>query len=50
MSDETIDTTGGFVLSYGGIEQNCTFKALIDAEREKLTDKVTKVLFGGTEA
>ncbi|MBO6147178.1 MAG: V-type ATP synthase subunit E [Lachnospiraceae bacterium] len=50
VSDETIDTTGGFVLSYGGIEQNCTFKALIDAEREKLTDKVTKVLFGGTEA
>ena len=50
VSDETVDTTGGFVLSYGGIEQNCTFKALIDAEREKLTDKVTKVLFGGTEA
>ena len=50
VSDDTINAAGGFVLSYGGIEQNCTFKALIDAEREKLTDGVSKVLFGGTEA
>ncbi len=50
VSKETIEASGGFVLSYGGIEQNCTIKALIDAEREKMTDKVTKVLFGGTEA
>lgn len=50
VSDDTINAAGGVVLSYGGIEQNCTFKALIDAEREKLTDGVSKVLFGGTEA
>ncbi|MCR5774523.1 MAG: hypothetical protein K6G42_05515 [Lachnospiraceae bacterium] len=50
VSDETIDAAGGFILSYGGIEQNCTFKALIDASREKLTDKVSKVLFDKTEA
>ena len=50
VSSDTIDTAGGFILSYGGIEQNCTFKALIDAEREKLTDKVSKVLFDRAEA
>ena len=46
VSDDTVETGGGFILSYGGIEENCTFKALIDAERETLTDKVSKVLFG----
>ncbi len=50
VSDDTIDTVGGFVLSYGGIEQNCTFAALIEAEREKLTDKVSKILFDKAEA
>ena len=50
VSDDTIDAAGGFILSYGGIEQNCTFRALIDAEREKLTDKVSKVLFDKAEA
>ena len=50
VSNDTTETAGGFILSYGGIEQNCTFKALIDAERENLTDKVSKVLFDGAEA
>ncbi len=50
LSSETIDTTGGFILSYGGVEQNCTFRALIDAGRERLTDKVSKVLFDKAEA
>ena len=50
LSSETIDTAGGFVLSYGGVEQNCTFHALIDAGRERLTDKVSKVLFDKAEA
>ena len=50
LSSDKIDTVGGFVLSYGGVEQNCTFRALIDAGREKLTDKVSKVLFDKAEA
>ena len=50
VSEDTIGTAGGFILSYGGIEQNCTFGALIDAERENLTDKVSKVLFDKAEA
>ena len=50
LSSDKIDTVGGFVLSYGGVEQNCTFRALIDAGREKLTDKISKVLFDKAEA
>ena len=35
---------GGFVLTYGGIEENCTIKALFDAKREELSDKVNRQL------
>lgn len=31
---------GGFVLVYGGIEENCTWKALFDANKEQLQDLV----------
>ena len=40
---ETAD--GGFILTYGGIEENCTIKALFDARREELSDKVNRQLF-----
>lgn len=36
---------GGFLLSYGGVEENCTIKALFDAKREELSDKVNRQLF-----
>ena len=36
---------GGFILTYGGIEENCTIKALFDAKREELSDKVNRQLF-----
>lgn len=45
VSDGTVETEGGFVLSYGGIEENCTFSALIDSARETLADKVQEILF-----
>lgn len=35
----------GFVLVYGGIEENCTLKALFDAKRDQLQDKVNAILF-----
>lgn len=35
----------GFVLSYGGIEENCSFTSLFDAKRDELQDKVQKILF-----
>lgn len=46
VSEETREMDGGFVLSYGGVEQNCSFSALIDAERELMADRVQSVLFG----
>ena len=45
LSRETRDIDGGFVLIYGGIEENCSFKAIFNADREKLADKVNTFLF-----
>ncbi len=45
VAEETRPIDGGFILSYGGVEQNCTFKALIDASRDSLADKVQEILF-----
>lgn len=39
----TID--GGFILNYGGIEENCSFKSIFLAEKETLADKVNEILF-----
>lgn len=36
---------GGFILVYGGIEENCTIKALFDSQRDELSDKVQGLLF-----
>ena len=35
----------GFILVYGGIEENCTLKALLDAKKDELQDKVNEILF-----
>ena len=35
----------GFVLVYGGVEENCTLRALFDAKKDKLQDKVNAILF-----
>lgn len=45
VAKETKEMDGGFILVYGGIEENCSFKALFDANRAKLQDQVYKVLF-----
>ena len=36
---------GGFLLLYGGIEENCTFRALFDDKREELQDLINQILF-----
>ena len=41
---ENID--GGFILTYGDIEENCTVKSLFMANSDKLKDVANKVLFG----
>ena len=35
----------GFILSYGGIEENCSFKALFADKKDALQDQVSKILF-----
>ena len=36
---------GGFVLSYGDIEENCSFEVLIESSKEELQDRIGKLLF-----
>lgn len=45
VSAQTRDMDGGFVLTYGGIEENCSFEALFYAAHEQLQDKVSELLF-----
>lgn len=35
----------GFLLVYGGIEENCTFEAVIESDRSRLQDQVNKMLW-----
>ncbi len=35
----------GFVLVYGGVEENCTLKALFNDKKDQLQDKVNEILF-----
>ena len=46
LSDEARRIDGGFLLIYGGIEENCTIKAVFDSKREELSDRVNRLLFG----
>ena len=39
------DIDAGFVLTYGGIEENCSFDAIFDSARETLQDKAQELLF-----
>lgn len=45
LSEEPRDINGGFILAYGGIEENCSFEALFEAEKERLQDIVRAQLF-----
>lgn len=45
ISDEPADIDGGFVLCYGGVEENCSFKALFESAADELSDKAHTLLF-----
>lgn len=45
LSQEARELDGGFILVYGGVEENCSFKALISAQRDELSDKVHQLIF-----
>ncbi len=46
LSKEGKDIENGFVLIYGGIEQNCTIRAIFDADRDEMQDTVNAILYG----
>lgn len=45
LADETKNIDGGFVLTYGGIEENCSIKAMFSAKNDELVDTVNSVIF-----
>lgn len=45
LSEEAKKMDGGFILVYGGIEENCTIQAMFHARKEELSDRVHQVLF-----
>ena len=45
VSDKACAIDGGFLLSYGGIEENCSFEAMFRANEESLSDAVQRILF-----
>lgn len=45
IAADTAETDGGFILRYGGIEENCTFDAIAEQERERLSDELDALLF-----
>ena len=45
LSEKAAEIEGGFILSYGGIEENCSLEALFESEADVLKDAVRAVLF-----
>ena len=45
LAEETRPMDGGFILSDGAVEVNCTFDTLIRLQRGALAGEVAKVLF-----
>ena len=42
LSDTTLDIDSGFILRYGGIDENCTFDALIKENSDKIKDALLR--------
>jgi V/A-type H+-transporting ATPase subunit E len=45
LSGQSADIDNGFILVYGDIEINCTFRALINEQRDIVREKVCGVIF-----
>ena len=45
ISEKSRPMDGGFVLAYGGMEENCSIKALFEEKADALSDTVQKILF-----
>ncbi len=45
FAKEPAKIDSGFVLSYGGIEENCSLRSIFAANRDQIQDTICKVLF-----
>ncbi|MEG1957094.1 MAG: V-type ATP synthase subunit E family protein [Lachnospiraceae bacterium] len=45
LSQDRRNVEKGFILAYGGIEENCSFEALFNSKKDELQDEVQKILF-----
>lgn len=45
VSKEPRNISDGFILAYGGVEENCSFEALYEANKNVLSDRAAEVLF-----
>lgn len=48
IAEKPAQLSGGFILSYGEIEENCSFDALLAENREKLQDQIVQLIFQET--
>lgn len=46
ISKKPADISDGFILSYGLISENCSFRAIIESERDEVRDTSAAKLFG----
>lgn len=46
VSEKPEKMDGGFLLVYGGIEENCTISAVFASRKEEMSDQVNRLLFG----
>ncbi|MCR4907199.1 MAG: hypothetical protein K5985_00075 [Lachnospiraceae bacterium] len=45
LDSRMAEISGGFILRYGDIEENCSFEAILKERREELQEEVQKILF-----
>ncbi len=45
LQKEPADINGGFILIYGGVEVNCSFRSVFSAQKELFSDEASKILF-----
>lgn len=45
LSESTVNIDGGFVLVYGGIEENCSFDSIFHSSYEEFRDTVNEIIF-----
>ncbi len=50
LASESKQLDGGFVLVYGGIEENCSIRSVFSAKQDELVDAVNAVLFSESAA